>query len=92
MFANNQQFLVFLIFMHIGVHNCGIATMLYIYIYIYICGLITTYPPEVSLVGVLLPTSIKNGAKYVFLLSFMSLSSQNIKKIYKRIRKNKIKK
>ena len=31
-------------------------------------------------VNVLLPTSIKNGIKYIFLFSFMSLSTQNIKK------------
>ena len=31
-------------------------------------------------VNVLLPTSIKNGVKYIFLFSFMSLSAQNIKK------------
>ena len=51
-----------------------------------------TLPPEVSSVKVPLPTSIKNKAKYVFLLFFMSLSSQNIKKhIIKKIRENKIK-
>ena len=32
------------------------------------------YPLEVSLIRVLLPTSIKNEAKYVFLLSFIYLS------------------
>ena len=31
-------------------------------------------------VNVLLPTSIKNRVKYIFLFSFMSLSTQNIKK------------
>ena len=53
--------------------------------------LLALYSPEVSSVRVPLPTSVKNGNKYVFLFFFMSLSSQNIKK-HKRIRKNKIKK
>ena len=38
------------------------------------------YPPKVSSVRILLSISIKNVAKYVIFLSFMSILSLNIKK------------
>lgn len=78
-----------------GMANYNLTICVWLKFKLHTCSLkFDTLIFEVSSVKNSLPTSIKNGAKYVFLLYFMLLFAQKIKKKLKkkRIREKKIKK